>query len=187
MSTLALLGIGAGSIALLLLLIIRWQVHAFVAMMLVSFLVAHLFYVALFKSGQTWFPHRGALAATLGIGVRSELLANPDSENASESALSRARFLLTTLIEMPKRTLWPRLGSALLGEFAVSYSVTDVTMLRSHELRGTGKLYIALGRPLYLTLSSELYVYRDRDNEAGVALDLNVGLKVVLSGHRQQF
>ncbi len=39
MSTLALLGIGAGSIALLLLLIIRWQVHAFVAMM-VSFLVA---------------------------------------------------------------------------------------------------------------------------------------------------
>ena len=36
---------------------------------LVSFLVAHLFYVALFKSGQAWFPHRGALAATLGIGV----------------------------------------------------------------------------------------------------------------------
>ena len=36
MSTLSLLGIGAGSIALLLLLIIRWQVHAFVAMMLVS-------------------------------------------------------------------------------------------------------------------------------------------------------
>ena len=33
MSTLALLGIGAGSIGLLLLLIIRWQVHAFVAMM----------------------------------------------------------------------------------------------------------------------------------------------------------
>ncbi len=36
---------------------------------LVSFLVAHLFYVALFKSGQAWFPHRGALAATLGIGM----------------------------------------------------------------------------------------------------------------------
>ena len=36
---------------------------------LVSFLVAHLFYVALFKNGQAWFPHRGALAATLGIGV----------------------------------------------------------------------------------------------------------------------
>ncbi len=36
---------------------------------LVSFLVAHLFYVALFKAGQSWFPHRGALVATLGIGV----------------------------------------------------------------------------------------------------------------------
>lgn len=40
MSTLTLLGIGLGSIALLLLLIIRWQVHAFVAMLLVSLLVA---------------------------------------------------------------------------------------------------------------------------------------------------
>ena len=36
---------------------------------LVSFLIAHLFYVALFHQGQRWFAHRGALAATLGIGV----------------------------------------------------------------------------------------------------------------------
>ena len=55
------------------------------------------------------------------------------------------------------------------------------------KLRGTGKLYIALGRPLYLTVSTELYVYRDLDNPPGAALDLNVGLKVLLSGHRQQF
>lgn len=40
MSTPILLGIGAAGIALLLLMIIRWQVHAFVAMMLVSLLVA---------------------------------------------------------------------------------------------------------------------------------------------------
>ncbi len=40
MSTPVLLGIAAAGIALLLLLIIRFQVHAFVAMMLVSFLVA---------------------------------------------------------------------------------------------------------------------------------------------------
>lgn len=40
MSTAALLGIAAAGIALLLLLIIRWQVHAFVAMILVSLLVA---------------------------------------------------------------------------------------------------------------------------------------------------
>lgn len=36
---------------------------------LVSFLVAHLFYVALFKRGQRWFAHRGAFVATLCIGV----------------------------------------------------------------------------------------------------------------------
>ncbi len=40
MTTPALLGIALASIALLLLLIIRFQVHAFVAMMLVSILVA---------------------------------------------------------------------------------------------------------------------------------------------------
>lgn len=40
MSTPALLGIAAGGIALLLILIVRWQVHAFVAMMLVSLLLA---------------------------------------------------------------------------------------------------------------------------------------------------
>ncbi|MFT4240827.1 MAG: lysoplasmalogenase family protein [Acidovorax sp.] len=36
---------------------------------LLGFLVAHLCYLALFKHGQRWFPHRGALAATLGTGV----------------------------------------------------------------------------------------------------------------------
>jgi alkylglycerol monooxygenase len=36
---------------------------------LVSFLVAHLFYLALFKQGQVWFPSKRALAATLGVGA----------------------------------------------------------------------------------------------------------------------
>ncbi|MFN4121148.1 lysoplasmalogenase family protein [Acidovorax sp.] len=36
---------------------------------LVSFLMAHLFYVALFRQGQPWFAHRGALVATLGAGA----------------------------------------------------------------------------------------------------------------------
>jgi alkylglycerol monooxygenase len=36
---------------------------------LVSFLVAHLFYLALFRQGQRWFPHRRALGATLGVAV----------------------------------------------------------------------------------------------------------------------
>jgi alkylglycerol monooxygenase len=36
---------------------------------LVSFLVAHLFYIALFRQGMPWFPSRPALAATLGVGA----------------------------------------------------------------------------------------------------------------------
>ena len=36
---------------------------------LVSFLVAHLFYIALFKQGMPWFPSRRALLITLGFGV----------------------------------------------------------------------------------------------------------------------
>jgi len=36
---------------------------------LLSFLVAHLFYIALFKQGQPWFPSRRALVATLGVGA----------------------------------------------------------------------------------------------------------------------
>lgn len=36
---------------------------------LVSFLVAHLLYVALFRMGQAWFPSRRALAITLGVGA----------------------------------------------------------------------------------------------------------------------
>jgi sterol desaturase/sphingolipid hydroxylase (fatty acid hydroxylase superfamily)/uncharacterized membrane protein YhhN len=36
---------------------------------LVSFLVAHLFYIALFKQGLPWFPNRRALLATLALGA----------------------------------------------------------------------------------------------------------------------
>ena len=36
---------------------------------LAAFLVAHLFYLALFRLGQTWFPSRPALALCLGFGA----------------------------------------------------------------------------------------------------------------------
>jgi alkylglycerol monooxygenase len=36
---------------------------------LVSFLLAHLCYIALFRQGLPWLPRRGALLATLGLGV----------------------------------------------------------------------------------------------------------------------
>lgn len=126
-------------------------------------------------------------STNLGIGVRSELLADRGSTDETERDLGRARFLLTTTLELPKRPLWKKLGSSLLGELLISYSFTDPQVLRSHELRGLGKLYLELSRPLYLTVGTELYLYRDRDREAGVALDVTAGLKVTLSGRKQQF
>ncbi len=36
---------------------------------LTSFLVAHLFYIALFRQGQAWFPHRTALVYALALGA----------------------------------------------------------------------------------------------------------------------
>jgi alkylglycerol monooxygenase len=36
---------------------------------LVAFLVAHLFYIALFRQGVSWFPSRRALLITLGLGA----------------------------------------------------------------------------------------------------------------------
>jgi uncharacterized membrane protein YhhN len=36
---------------------------------LLAFLVAHLFYIALFKQGVAWFPSRRALGVTLAIGA----------------------------------------------------------------------------------------------------------------------
>ena len=36
---------------------------------LVSFLLAHLCYLAVFRQDLAWFPHRGALTATLAVGA----------------------------------------------------------------------------------------------------------------------
>ena len=61
--TLALLASLAGDVFLML-PGGRWFIPG-----LASFLVAHLFYIALFRIGQPWFPSRRALVATLGFGA----------------------------------------------------------------------------------------------------------------------
>ncbi|MGA8513695.1 MAG: lysoplasmalogenase family protein [Burkholderiaceae bacterium] len=43
--------------------------HGYFVFGLVAFLCAHLAYIALFKRGVAWFPHRGALLATLVYGA----------------------------------------------------------------------------------------------------------------------
>ena len=45
------------------------MVEGFFVPGLASFLLAHLAYIAVLRRGQRWFAHRGALAATLAIGL----------------------------------------------------------------------------------------------------------------------
>ena len=54
-------------------------------------------------------------------------------------------------------------------------------------MRTTGKLYVALGRPLYATVGLDLYLYGDQGREVGVSLDATAGVKVLLDAHRQVF
>lgn len=122
-----------------------------------------------------------------GVGVRRELLARGYSSNQVEADVARARFLFSSTLEILKGALVPRLGSALLGELALTYNFTDPGRLRSHELRATGKLHVALGRPLYATVGLEVYLYGDQGREPGVALDATAGVKVLLDSRRQVF
>ena len=97
---------------------------------LVSFLMAHLFYVALFKRGQRWFPHRGALATTLGIGVAMyaflwtgglpAALRAPVAAYVLVIALMAAQAIGRATVLRDAPSLWVALGA---GFFMVSDSL----------------------------------------------------------------
>lgn len=142
----------------------------------------HLELSALFGA-RTALPWRISVSA--GVGLRKELLAR--SYVAGEADLARTRFLFSCTVEMLKRPPWPRLSDRLLAEFALTYSFTDPDLLQVHELRSTGKLYVALGRPLYVTAGADLYVYAEQGRDPGTALDITAGLKVLLDARRQSF
>ncbi len=142
----------------------------------------HLELSALFGAREAIVPK---LSLVVGAGLRHELLASGDVPE--QVPVARPRFLLSATLELLKRAVWPRLGDKLLGEANITYSYTDPAFLRSHELRATGKLYVALGRPLYVTLGADLYLYGDQGRDPGVSLDLSAGIKVVLDARRQTF
>ena len=142
----------------------------------------HLELSALFGARQAILPK---LSFVLGIGVRRELLASADIPE--QAPVARTRFLVSATLELLKRAIWPRLGDRLLGEANITYSYTDPELLQSHEVRATGKLYVALGRPLYVTLGADMYLYGDQGREPGISLDLTAGVKVVLDARRQTF
>ena len=65
---------------------------------LASFLVAHLFYIALFRTGQPWFASRRALVATLGLGAGMYLFILPGLKDVVLQAAVAVYVLVIALM-----------------------------------------------------------------------------------------
>ena len=102
---------------------------------LASFLVAHLFYLRLFRAGQVWFPSRGALAATLVFGAA--MLA----------------------------FVWSGLGDNTLKVAVAAYVTVIALMAaqaigRATVLRDSGSVAVAWGACIFMTSDSLIAVNR---------------------------
>ena len=126
MSTLALLGIGAGSIALLLLLIIRWQVHAFVAMMLVSFLVAFATGMPISDIISTLIAGMGGTLGSVAILVALGSMLGRMIEVSGGAASLANRF---TQLLGPKRVPMALTAAALVLAIPVFFDVGFIILV----------------------------------------------------------
>ena len=102
---------------------------------LASFLLAHVFYIALFRRGQAWFPSRGALIGTLAFGAT--MLAG----------------------------LWPDLGDPGLKAAASIYGLVICLMTaqaigRATVLRDRGAVLVALGACVFMASDALIAVNR---------------------------
>ncbi len=110
---LALVGSLAGDVFLM--------VPAYFIPGLVSFLCAHLAYIAVFKRGQTWFPSRRALAMTLGfaavmyavlwVGGLPAALRGPVAAYVLVIALMAAQAIGRATVLRDKPALWVAVGA----------------------------------------------------------------------------
>jgi len=126
MSTLSLLGIGAGSIALLLLLIIRWQVHAFVAMMLVSVLVAFATHMPIGDIISTMIAGMGGTLGSVAILVALGAMLGRMIEVSGGAASLANRF---TAILGPKRVPMALTAAALVLAIPVFFDVGFIILV----------------------------------------------------------
>jgi alkylglycerol monooxygenase len=69
---------------------------------LASFLVAHLFYISLFRQGVPWFPSRRALLSTLGVGAATAVAWGACVFMLSDSLIAVNRFVQP----LPLVSLW---------------------------------------------------------------------------------
>ncbi|MFN3731769.1 GntP family transporter [Comamonas testosteroni] len=126
MSTIALLGIAAASIALLLLLIIRFQVHAFVALMLVSLLVAMVTGIPVGDIIPTLIAGMGGTLGSVAILVAlGAMLGRMIEVSGGASALAN-RF---TQLLGPRRVPAALTASALVLSIPVFFDVGFIILI----------------------------------------------------------
>ena len=126
MSTPLLLGIGAAGIALLLLMIIRWQVHAFVAMMLVSLLVALAVGMPIGEIISTLIAGMGGTLGSVAILVALGAMLGRMIEVSGGAANLAGRF---TQILGPKRVPAALTAAALVLAIPVFFDVGFIILV----------------------------------------------------------
>lgn len=126
MSTPALLGIAAGGIALLLLLIIRWQMHAFVALMLVSLLVALATHIPIGDIIPTLIAGMGGTLGSVAILVALGAMLGRMIEVSGGAASLAGRF---TKILGPKRVPAALTAAALVLAIPVFFDVGFIILV----------------------------------------------------------
>jgi gluconate:H+ symporter, GntP family len=126
MTTLALLGIAAGGIALLLLMIIRWQVHAFVALMLVSLLVALATGMPIADIISTLIAGMGGTLGSVAILVALGAMLGRMIEVSGGAASLANRF---TEILGPKRVPMALTAAALVLSIPVFFDVGFIILV----------------------------------------------------------
>ncbi len=103
---------------------------------LASFLVAHLFYLRLFRAGQSWFPNRRALLGTLGFGAVMLVF------------------------------LWRGLGSDIPLKIAVCAYVLVIALMtaqaigRATVLRDASSIAVALGAGIFMASDTLIAINR---------------------------
>ncbi len=126
MSTLALLSIAAGGIALLLLLIIRWEIHAFIALMLVSLLVALATGMPIGDIISTMVAGMGGTLGSVAILVALGAMLGRMIEVSGGAASLAARF---TAILGPKRVPAALTAAALVLSIPVFFDVGFIILV----------------------------------------------------------
>jgi uncharacterized membrane protein YhhN len=138
---------------------------------LVSFLIAHLFYIALFKQGMGWFPSRRALVVTLGFGVAMYAFLF----NGLNPVLKIAVAAYVVVIALMAAQAIGR-ATVLRDRASIGVAVGACFFMLSDSLLATNKFAVQFPMAQFLVLATyyvaQVLIARNAREPAAVAVDL---------------